>query len=70
MATPSELKINWVEFIDLVKRMRHNQKRFEHFHKPEINETRLKLESEVDEIIGKLTDTQLELWNTFIEGTA
>lgn len=70
MATPGELKINWVEFVALVKQMRHNQRRFEHFHKQEINETRLKLESEVDNIIAKLTDTQLELWNTFTEGTA
>ena len=65
MATPQELNINWVDFINLVKQMRHNQRRFENLRRPEINETRLKLETQVDEIIGKLTDTQLELWNTF-----
>lgn len=69
MATPQELKINWVEFIDLVKQMRHNQRRFENLRKEEINETRKKLELEVDTIIAKLTDTQLELWNTFTRGT-
>ena len=69
MATPQELKINWVEFIDLVKQMRHNQRRFENLRKEEINETRKKLELEIDTIIAKLTDTQLELWNTFTGGT-
>ena len=70
MATPDELKINWVEFVALVKQMRHNQRRWERLQKPEANETRQKLESQVDAIIAKLTDTQLELWNTFTEGTA
>lgn len=70
METPQELNINWVEFIDLVKQMRHNQRRFENLRRDEINETRKKLELEVDTIIAKLTDTQLNLWNTFTEGTA
>lgn len=70
METPQELNINWVEFIDLVKQMRHNQRRFENLRRDEINETRKKLELEVDTIIAKLTDTQLDLWNTFTEGTA
>jgi thermostable 8-oxoguanine DNA glycosylase len=69
MANPQELKINWVEFIDLVKQMRHNQRRFENLRREEINETRKKLELEVDTVIAKLTDTQLELWNTFTRGT-
>lgn len=69
MATPQELKINWVEFIDLVKQMRHNQRRFENLRREEINETRKKLELEVDTVIAQLTDTQLELWNTFTRGT-
>ena len=69
METPQELNINWVEFIDLVKQMRHNQRRFENLRRDEINETRKKLELEVDTIIAKLTDTQLELWNTFTRGT-
>lgn len=50
------------EFVDKVKQMRHNQRRFERLQKPEINATRLSLESEVDALIAKLTDNQLKLW--------
>lgn len=55
----SELKI----FIDLVKQMRHNQKRYNRFQKPEIRDTLDAIEKEVDDIINKLTDNQLNIWN-------
>lgn len=55
----SEFKI----FVDLVKQMRHNQKRYNRFQKPEIRETLNAVEKEVDEIINKLTDSQLNIWN-------
>lgn len=49
-------------FVEMVKQMRHNQRRFENTRKPEINETRKKWESDVDAVIAKLTDTQMKLW--------
>lgn len=68
METPEIKKIDWGdvvgpdEFFELIRQMRHNQRRFARTQNPHINETRLKLESEVDLIIGKLTDSQLKMW--------
>lgn len=49
-------------FVEMVKQMRHNQRRFENFRKPEIDDTRRKWEKEVDEVVAKMTDTQKKLW--------
>lgn len=55
-------KITLNEFAELVKQMRHNQRRYFAQRKPEILETCKMLETEVDEIIARLTDTQLKLF--------
>ena len=55
-------EITFDSFVEMVKQMRHNQRRFENTGKPEINETRKKWESDVDAVIAKLTDTQMKLW--------
>lgn len=48
--------------VERVKQMRHNQRRYQRTGKPEILETLEPLEKEVDTLITKLTDTQLQLW--------
>lgn len=50
------------QFVEKVKQMRHNQRRYCRTHKPEILETLEPLEKEIDDIINKLTDTQLKLF--------
>ena len=52
----------FAEFVEMVKQMRHNQRRFANNPKPEINETRIKCEKEVDLVIIQMTDTQIKLW--------
>lgn len=54
--------ITFDEFVDLVKNMRHNQRRYENLRRSEINETRKGYEKKVDDIIAKLTDTQKNIW--------
>ena len=54
--------IYFEEFVDLVKNMRHNQRRYENLRKQEINETRKDYEKRVDAIIAKLTDKQKNIW--------
>lgn len=56
------IPITFEVFVEMVKQMRHNQRRFENFRKPEIDETRKKLEKEVDDVVAKITDTQKKLW--------
>ena len=60
METPTP--VTFEAFIEMVKQMRHNQRRFENQNKPEINETRIKCEKEVDLVIAQMTDTQIKLW--------
>ena len=45
-----------------VQAMRQSQRRYARTGKECINESRIKLEQEVDDLIGKLTDTQKSLW--------
>ena len=59
METPP---VTFEAFIEMVKQMRHNQRRFENLNKPEINKTRKELEKEVDAALAQLTDKQLNLW--------
>lgn len=54
--------ISFEDLVLLVKRMRHNQRRFENLRKPEINETRKKDEERVDYILNKLDKSQLKIW--------
>lgn len=49
-------KITLEEFAELIRQMRHNQRR------PEILETCKRLESEVDAIVAKITDKQMRLF--------
>ena len=55
-------KITLEEFAELVKQMRHNQRRYFAQRRPEILATCKKLESEVDAVIAKLLDKQLRIF--------
>lgn len=50
------------EFVELVRQMRHNQRRFSRLKKPEIKATLDKLENEVDAVIAVKTSTQTKLF--------
>lgn len=50
------------EFAELVKQMRHDQRRYFAQRRPEILATCKKLESEVDAVIAKLFDKQLRIF--------
>lgn len=56
-------KITLEEFAELVKQMRHNQRRYFAQGRPEILETCRKLESEVDAIVAKITDKPILLFD-------
>jgi hypothetical protein len=56
-------KITLEEFAELVKQMRHNQRRYFEQRRPEILETCKRLEHEVDAIVAKLTDKQMYLFD-------
>ena len=56
-------KITLEEFAELVKQMRHNQRRYFAQRRQEILETCKRLEHEVDAIVSKLTDKQLCLFD-------
>lgn len=55
-------KITLEEFAELVKQMRHNQRRYFAQRRPEILATCKKLESEVDAVIAKMFDKQLRIF--------
>lgn len=55
-------KITLEEFAELVKQMRHNQRRYFAQRRPEILATCKKLEGEVDAVIAKLFDKQLRIF--------
>ena len=59
METPP---VTFEAFVEMVKQMRHNQRRFENLNKPEINKTRKEWEKEVDAAVAQLTDKQLNFW--------
>lgn len=50
------------EFAELVRQMRHNQRRYFAQRRPEILATCKKLESEVDAVIAKVFDKQLRMF--------
>lgn len=55
-------KITLEEFAELIRQMRHNQRRYFAQRRPEILETCKRLESEVDAIVAKITDKQMRLF--------
>lgn len=57
---PREITLE--EFAELVRQMRHNQRRYFAQRRPEILETCKRLEHEVDVIVAKLTDKQMKLF--------
>ena len=59
METPP---VTFEAFVEMVKQMRHNQRRFENLNKPEINDTRKDWEKKVDAAVAILTDKQLNIW--------
>ena len=59
METPP---VTFEAFVEMVKQMRHNQRRFENLNKQEINDTRKDWEKKVDAAVTILTDKQLNLW--------
>jgi hypothetical protein len=57
---PREITLE--EFAELVRQMRHNQRRYFAQRRPEILAICKKLESEVDAIIAKMFDKQMKLF--------
>lgn len=55
-------KITLEEFAELIRQMRHNQRRYFAQRRPEILATCKKLEREVDAIVAKITDKQMRLF--------
>lgn len=55
-------KITLKKFAELIRQMRHNQRRYFAQRRPEILETCKRLESEVDAIVAKITDKQMKLF--------
>ena len=55
-------KITLSEFVEMVKQMRHNQRRCKRNPTPEKMATLEKWERDVDAVVAVLTDTQLTLW--------
>lgn len=55
-------KITLKEFAELVKQMRHSQRRYFAHRRPKILDTCKKMEREVDTIVAKITDRQLKLF--------
>lgn len=55
-------KITLEEFAELIRQLRHNQRRYFAQRRPEILATCKKLESEVDAVIAKLFDKQLRIF--------
>lgn len=55
-------EITLPEFVEMVKQMRHNQRRCERNATPEKVATRNGWEQKVDAVVAVLTDTQLKLW--------
>lgn len=56
------IKITFEEFIELVKKMRHQQRRYFATRNKEVLAESKKLEQQVDSIIAKMNDTQLNLF--------
>lgn len=55
-------KITLENFAELVRQMRHNQKRYFQFRKPEILETCKMYERTVDRVIEKMNEKQMKLF--------
>lgn len=55
-------KITLEEFAELIRQLRHNQRRYFAQRRPEILETCKRLEREVDAIVAKITDKQMRMF--------
>lgn len=55
-------KITLSEFVEMVKQMRHNQRRCKRNPTPEKLATLEKWERDVDAVVAVLTDTQMKLF--------
>lgn len=55
-------KLTFEEFVELVKEMRHQQRRYFALRRPETLERSKELEREVDKAIEKIEDKQLSLF--------
>lgn len=60
--TGNSRKLTFEEFVELVKEMRHQQRRYSALRRPEILASAQELEEEVDEEVARLTDSQLSLF--------
>lgn len=58
-----EGKITLEDFAELVKQMRHNQRRYFAQRRPEILNTCKELEKQVDELVAKITDKKIYLFD-------
>ena len=56
------VKITFKEFVELVKKMRHQQRRYFATRNKEVLAESKNLEQQVDSIIAKMNDTQLNLF--------
>lgn len=60
--TGNSPKLTFEEFVELVKEMRHQQRRYFALRKPETLERSKELEREVDKAIEKIEDKQMSLF--------
>lgn len=58
----NQAKLTFEEFVELVKEMRHQQRRYFALRKPETLERSKELEREVDKAIERIEDKQMSLF--------
>lgn len=59
----NQAKLTFEEFVELVKEMRHQQRRYFALRKPETLERSKELEREVDKAIERIEDKQMSLFS-------
>lgn len=62
LKTANSEKITLEAFAEMVKQMRHNQRRCQRNPTPEKLATLERWEKEIDAVVAVITDTQLKLW--------
>lgn len=55
-------QMSYDQFVELVRQMRHNQRRYSNLRRPEILATCKELERQVDEAIAEITNPQKQLF--------
>lgn len=63
LKTGNSRKLTFEQFVELVKEMRHQQRRYFALRKPETLERSKELEREVDKAIEKIEDKQMSLFS-------